>query len=212
MTPGELAADLARLEQQYGDGQRRVQRRRISDLDPRRVEGAKGRMLSGARFIKGTGYAQVYAERFAPLVNNRVVLVELGTLLGVGVAVWCDVFPNGRIIGLDIDQRCLSLRTLRDRGAFQFNSPALHFLDELQPDAHKRMARILRGERIDILIDDALHDDASILIAMRAVLPLMAKSFLYFVEDNSTVHEAIREAYPRLHVENRGRLTVITNG
>lgn len=204
------------LEAQYSGGPTRVPRRKVSQMDPRLrgggVENIRGTMQSGARFIDGTGYGDVYAERLADFPDRRFVMVEMGTLLGVGLAVWCDVFPKARVIGLDVDILTLDMAALRERGAFELNSPALHFLDELHEDAGRRMERILRAERIDVFIDDALHDTPSILTAMAVMMPFMADQFLYFVEDNASCHKQIRNAYPELAVENFGRLTVVQRG
>lgn len=207
---------LRRQEERYSGSQTRVRRVKVSPHDPRLLPemDAKcipGNMLSGARFIDGTGYAEIYASRLCPLAENRIVLVEMGVLLGAGLAVWCDVFPTSRVIGLDIDLRRFHIGTLRERGAFEFNTPETYFYDELAVDAWKRLQNLLRGERIDVMIDDALHDDASILKAMAVFLPFMTERFIYFVEDNSTVAPAISERYPHLSVERHGRLTVVTN-
>lgn len=205
-----FAKMLRAKEQAYSGGPSRVTRRRVSDRDPRgAVHGIPGTMLSGARFIDGTGYADVYAEHLAGRAEERLVVVELGTLLGVGLAVWCDALPNARVIGLDVDIQRVDMGVLRERGAFGKNSPAIHFLDELSPDAPRRLARILRGEKIDVLIDDALHDDDSILAAMHWALPAMADGFIYFIEDNGTVDARIRHEHPELRCERHGRLTVV---
>lgn len=213
----DWAGYLRRQEEIYSGSQTRVRRVKVSPHDPRLLPemDAKcipGNMLSGARFIEGTGYAEIYASRLCPLAESRIVLVEMGVLLGAGLAVWCDVFPTSRVIGLDIDLRRFSVSSLRERGAFEFNTPETYFYDELAIDAAKRLQNLLRGERIDAMIDDALHDDASIMKAMAVFLPFMADKFLYFIEDNGTVDELIREMYPQFDVMRSGRLTVVSNG
>lgn len=212
----DFARELQEAEQRYSGGITRVRRTKVSPLDPRLPPGMDadsigGKMTSGARFIDETGYAEIYGRHLAGFSYGRSVLVELGVLLGVGIAAWCDMLPCSRIIGLDIEFRNFSFAALREKGAFDYNTPEVHFFDELAPDASKRLRNILRGERIDVMIDDALHDDASILTAMEAVLPFMAERFLYFVEDSSTADTAIRWRYPDFSVARHGRLTVVTN-
>lgn len=208
----DWAALLRARERAYG-GIDRVTRRKVSAHDPRGQAAAiPGSMLSGARFIPKRGYAEVYAAHLHARSGERLVIVELGVLKGVGLAVWCDIFPHARVIGLDVDLGNLNMADLRAKGAFAANSPAPHVFDELASDAPRRLARILRGEKIDVMIDDALHDDASILAAMAYTLPHMADRFLYFVEDNATVHRAIRREYPHLKVSSHDRLTVVSNG
>ncbi len=49
-------------------------------------------------------YGRYYEHALRPFVGREdVTLVELGILTGIGLAVWTDLFPHGRIIGLDID-------------------------------------------------------------------------------------------------------------
>lgn len=209
----DWASFLRDREKVYSNGVTRVKRKRISSNDPRLDETLKipGSMMSGGRFIEDTGYAQIYASCLCHRELERIVLVELGVLLGVGLAVWCDVFPSARVIGLDIDIHRMDMAVLRRRGAFEYNSPTIHFLDELHEDAPRRLHHILRGERIDVMIDDALHDDASILKAMDFALPYMADRFVYFIEDNDSVARMVSRKYPHLNVVSHGRLTVVTN-
>lgn len=193
-----------------------MDRRRVSPHDPRlnpgkSVASIPGKMISGGRFIPNRFYAETYADRLSEH-GGRFVMVELGILLGVGLGVWCEVFPQARIVGLDIDPDRFDEPLLRSRGAFSTNSPDVHFFDELADDNGARIASILNGERIDVLIDDAMHDDASILHAMSAFMPFMAEKFLYFVEDNNTVDAPIRDAWPDLSVSRRGKLTVVSRG
>lgn len=207
---------LRDLETRYGGGRSAVERRRVSPHDPRLRPGETaaaipGKMVSGGRFIPNRFYAETYADRFSDRAG-RFVMVELGVLLGVGLAVWCDVFPEARVIGLDIDPERFDERTLRARGAFASNTPEVHFFDELADDNGGTIEAILAGERIDVLIDDAMHDDRSILKAMADFMPFMADEFLYFIEDNNTVDEPIRKEWPDLMVSRRGKLTVVSNG
>jgi len=155
-------------------------------------------------------YAPTYAANL-PDSESRITLVELGILRGVGLAIWCDLFPNARVIGLDVDTSHFrdNEADLLRRGAFKKNKPEVIEFDELAPDAGARLKAALAGSAIDVFIDDALHYDAAILKIMAAVMPLMAKGGIYFVEDNVKVHKAIRKAYPRLAVESMSEMTVI---
>ncbi len=213
----DWAGYLRDQEAIYSGCMTRVRRVKVSPHDPRMmsdlgVKSIPGSMLSGGRFNGDLGYEQVYANRLCHLAWQRVVLIELGVLLGAGLAVWCDVFPTSRVIGLDIDLRRFSISALRNRGAFEYNTPETYFFDELALDADKRLFNLLRGEQINVMIDDALHDDASILKAMAVFLPFMADRFLYFIEDNETVYWKIREKYRAFDVQRHDRLTVVSNG
>src|SRR5690606_10299214 len=83
------------------------------------------------------------------------------------------------------------LPELRALGAFADNQPEVHAFDVLAADNGRRIDAILGGSPVDILIDDALHTSGAILRAFRDFRPRLADAFLYFVEDNAEVHEAL---------------------
>lgn len=61
-------------------------------------------MIGGDRMLHH-GYAKKYAEYLLPFLNRvqPVTVLECGILRDTGIAIWCDLFQEGRIIGLDID-------------------------------------------------------------------------------------------------------------
>jgi hypothetical protein len=216
-----LCAWLVEREQRYGGLHTHIHRSKVSPHDPRTPEQlARGGMWGGDRMRYhnyAPAYAQAIAEKymaavapeilreFAPVdadvlpdASAEITVVELGILRGVGLAIWCDLFPHARVIGLEIDLSHFRKNdpALRKRAAFQHNSPEVHEYDELAPDNASRLKEILRGAQIDICIDDALHYDAAILKAMQELMPLMRSGGAYFVEDNFGVHGKIRRAYP----------------
>lgn len=136
------------------------------------------------------------------------MIVELGILRGVGLATWCELYPDARVIGLDIDLGMFrgNLPDLKARGAFTRNEPEVHEFDELAPNAGERLAAIADG--IDLFVDDALHYDAAILYALGYVMPRVTASGVYFIEDNDQVHRKIH--LPGYRVQAEGELTVIT--
>lgn len=203
-------ADLVRLEAHYSNGRQHVTRRKVSPLDPRGPDVSKmrGHMCSGGRMGPKCFYAETYASVLAPYVDRRFVLVELGVLLGAGLAMWCDVFPKARIIGLDVDPARFDVAMLLGRRAFRYNHPEVHYLDELAADAADRLERILDGEKIDVFIDDALHNDDSILTALAWAKPHLAQDCLYCIEDNETVAPKVFATHLDFEVERHGKLTI----
>ena len=161
------------------------------------------------------GYGRKYAEYLTPFVSDHasraVTLIELGILKGTGLAIWCDLFKNGRIIGLDIDLQYFNanIGNLRRLGAFVHNYPQLHLFDQYENN-RERLRTILGSDRIDIFIDDGIHDSEAIMNTMKCVVPYLSDQFVYFVEDNKDVHSQIRQDYPDFTVASYGRLTVIT--
>jgi len=51
----------------------------------------------------GHNYLTLYERYFAPIRSERVKILEIGVLNGASLAVWEEYFPNGTIIGADIN-------------------------------------------------------------------------------------------------------------
>lgn len=180
------------------------------DAEPNPKSVFHGHRMQPKSMKRARNYASAYAQHL-PDTRCTFTLVELGILRGVGLAIWCDLFPSARVIGLDVDvshfnENCADLRK---RGAFRKNAPIVYDYDELAPDNATRLRSILNGDRIDVCIDDALHYDAAILKAMRDLMPFMGVGGTYFVEDNFKVHEQISRLYPHLEVQSIEEMTVI---
>ena len=161
------------------------------------------------------GYAVHYERFLKSYVQNRdqrLVICEVGILNGSGLAIWCDLFPNSRVIGLDIDISIAerNMDNLLKLGAFSDNSPELHKYDQLI-DSTELLDEILDGDRIDIFIDDGAHFDDAIRTTMRSVLPHLSDPFVCIVEDNADVHRKLELEYPKFPLFVDGELTVITS-
>lgn len=97
---------------------------------------------------------------------------------------------------------------LKRKGVFTNNNLELYEFDQFQ-DNRNLLGRILKNGKIDICIDDGVHLDEAILSTIKSVKPYLADDFIYFIEDNTTVHETIKKIYPNFKVENFGKITVI---
>ena len=98
---------------------------------------------------------------------------------------------------------------LNNLGAFKKNQPELYEFDQLL-DNSNYLATILKGDTIDICIDDGLHTSDSILRTMKSVVPFLADNFVYFIEDNKDIHKIIKSIYPTLMINHEGILTIIS--
>ena len=76
--------------------------------------------------------------------------------------------------------------------------------------AREACEAVLKGDPVDICIDDGFHSVESILTTMRSVLPYLAETFIYFIEDNKAVHREIRMTYPDFTIDSSGELTIVT--
>ncbi|MXY40117.1 MAG: hypothetical protein F4Y62_09995 [Rhodospirillaceae bacterium] len=195
----------------YGGIQKDIRVGETSPFDPRtEAEIESDRMRGGDRMLFH-GYAEDYSGYLKSFnFDERLVVAEFGILRGNGLAIWCDLFPNARVLGFDIDTGHFegNRQHLLDRGAFSSNSPEVYKFDQFV-ESTDYLGEILSGNTIDVCIDDGCHFDEAILCTMRSVMPYLRDRFVYFVEDNSEVHTTIRSSYPELNVYSRGPMTVI---
>ena len=135
----------------------------------------------------------------------------MGILKGSGVAMWCELFPNSRIIGLDIDLGHIqnNMSYLKDKGAFQNNEPELYEFDQYE-DNQQLLGDILNGATIDVFIDDGFHSMETILTTITSVIPHLSKDFVYIIEDNEEVYTQLKILYPNYLIDYSNRLTIIT--
>jgi hypothetical protein len=206
---------LIGIELKYGGLVTQVPRGAVSPQDPRsEQEIREGGMTGGDRMFHH-GYAAKYAEYLVPVkaTRERVTLLEVGILQGSGLAMWCELFPDGRIIGMDIDLSHAkgNWSNLKEQGAFRDNEPELHVFDQFV-DNTELVGSVLGEDRIDVCIDDGFHSRESILATMKSVVPYLEKSFVYFIEDNDQVHADVKSSYPDLEVDSAGELTVVSRG
>ncbi len=204
---------LIGTEIKYGGRVYFVPRNRVSPKDPRtKKQLSRGGFTGGDRMLFH-GYAKKYSEYLLPCVkkDKPMTVVECGILKGTGIATWCDLFQNGRVLGLDIDLGHINnnMDKLKHLGAFRENKPELYEFDQFL-DNTKYFGTILKGDKIDICIDDGFHSIESILCTMKSVMPYLADEFVYFIEDNKDVHKEIRSIYPDLVVDSKGELTVVS--
>jgi len=130
-------------------------------------------------------YAPFYERHLQRFVSMEVVLAEVGILRGNGLAIWSDLFPNGRILGFDIDTSHAQDNEpfLKSVGAFSNDNVELHTFDQLSSDA-EYLEPVLQNTKINILIDDGLHSPESIIRTFHAFKPYLADDFVYIIEDN----------------------------
>lgn len=198
-------------EVKYGGYVTNVSRNKVSSRDPRSAsELAFGGMTGGDRMLHNN-YAPAYSKYIQPFINTKkIALIEVGILKGTGLAIWCDLFPGGRIVGLDIDlSHFLSNKPeLERRGAFSKNSPEIHQFDQLI-DGSEVVKKIMRGATIDIVIDDGLHSFEAIRETWLAIKPNLSQSFVYFVEDYPGLIDEAGDLFSGCECTSYGNITVI---
>jgi hypothetical protein len=105
------------------------------------------------------GYLRHYDREFAHLVEHPIVLLEIGVLRGASLALWADYFPQGRVVGVDLNPLGAD-DILPDRTAFaRGNQADVVFLDEVA-EAHA-------PDGFDLIVDDASHLGRESLVTFR---------------------------------------------
>lgn len=205
--------NLIELESLYGGFIKNVPRKKVSPLDHRTTaEINRGGMTGGDRMSPNYhNYGPIYEKYLQKFdQNEELTIVEVGILKGSGLAIWSTLFPNSKIIGLDIDPSLAlsNLNFLKQKGA-NIDNIEIHEFDQLI-DFSGQLKDILNNERIDIMIDDGLHSDLAILNTIERILPFLNDNFTYFIEDNNTAYKTICHRFNELTAENYNLMTVLT--
>ncbi len=200
---------LQATEKHFGGYVEGVQRTKVSEHDPRL---AACLHMGGDRMFHHA-YAAAYArhlERFLPQRGKRIAIAEIGILKGTGLALWSELFPSARVIGLDIDPSNFrdNEAYLRSKGAFATGTIEAHEFDQFL-DNREQLASILEDDKISVIIDDGHHSVESIVSTARSATPFLTDAFVYFIEDNASVSDLLREQFPDCRVSSYGELTVI---
>ncbi len=126
-------------------------------------------------------YTPVYHSLFSHWCEKSIRLLEIGIggygfprVGGASLAMWADYFPNGKIVGVDIAEKDLSLGprvTLR-----QGSQDDPTFLERVSNEFGP----------FDIIIDDGSHIPAHVVESFNTLFPLMADGGFYVIEDVQT--------------------------
>ena len=197
---------LAAKEQAYGGYHRNVPRHKVGrSLDGSAVP--TGGMIGGDRMgsdLQQHAYGPFYEKMMHSFIGRPITLVEVGILRGVGLAIWSDLFPNGKIVGLDLDPSHFhgNVQKLRERGAFSSNNVSVYEFDQVEHGSDN-LEKIFEKSLIDVVIDDGMHTRHAIKNTFESMRPFLKKDYLYIVEDshdavdvlpfNRTLHRVIQQ-------------------
>jgi hypothetical protein len=148
--------------------------------------------------VHGNNYAPAFGEL---LDGVRVdTIVELGVLTGVSLAMWCELYPDAQVVGLDVDLSRVEWDDLVSRGAFKPNRPLMFEWDAFAPEPIREVSTI------DVFVDDGPHKVDAIRTVAEFVKPLMNPGGRYIVEDVPEAFEVLQEVWPDREVKRWGRL------
>jgi len=119
-------------------------------------------------------YADFYQQYIGHL--NPKLILEIGVLEGGSLRAWTEIFPNARIVGIDIDEK-IALAN-QDLTIFVGDQLDKVFLDE-----------VINYIGIpDILIDDGGHTRLQQVTTFKHLYPKLNSGNLYIIEDLETTY------------------------
>ncbi|MCR4279566.1 MAG: hypothetical protein NUV78_02390 [Candidatus Zambryskibacteria bacterium] len=208
------SAWLVKTEEKYGGLVTGAYVNKLSPNDTREFEVLRRKGMRGGDRMNPLyhNYAPIYSKYLKQFLDKKVALLEVGILRGTGLAIWSDLFGGGRVIGADIDLFNYeeNIKNLRELGAFSNKNIEVHLFDQFENNI-KLLENILKGDKLDIVIDDGAHTDESILKTLDSICPHLNKNFVYFIEDNSTVWKKVAKKFPKWKVINYHEMTVCTH-
>jgi hypothetical protein len=200
------AKKLIALEKQFG-GKYTVQKRSRSSLYRGLDENFYSATHTGGDRMLDHGYAKHYAK---VLPENPNTIVEMGILRGTGLALWSILYPDARIVGLDIDVSHFAdnFDNLLGLGAFPGKPPEVIQFDELCMDSWDDLKVVLPAGSVDLWIDDAMHDTNSVVYAAKRARRYMARGGVYVIEDNEDAFASLQADFAN-KIYQSGRFTAV---
>lgn len=127
--------------------------------------GSKGKQL-GHNYLK---YYELFLENMR---YDDFTVVEMGCFTGASLKMWKEYFPHAQIIGIDLNEKLVSLEEER-----------IKFIcsDATSPDLVKVLSDC--SNNIRLIIDDCSHAWADQRISFEQLFPILAGGGYYIIED-----------------------------
>lgn len=113
----------------------------------------------------GAAYESLFPDR-----STVKLMLEIGVADGASLLAWKEVFPNALVVGMDLVPPDW---TLGERAEFHLGD------QHLRADCE----RVAAGRQFDLIVDDASHDPASVLVSLLWLWGSVAPGGLYVIED-----------------------------
>jgi len=131
-----------------------------------------GKIFSKYPNIHKLKYTNFYQRHFVNLQPK--LLLEIGVLKGDSLRAWKDVFPNCKVIGIDINPLCKAENP--DLNVYIGNQKDTNFLSKI----------INEVGLPDIVIDDGGHKRSEQVETFKFIFPKLKVDSLYIIEDLQT--------------------------
>lgn len=126
---------------------------------------------------KWSGYFDVYERHLSKFVGKSPRILEIGVLGGGSIELWLKYFGEGtKVIGVDIDQRCLSYKYEGDAQVVMGDQGSVDFWSKF----------LTENTGFDIIIDDGSHIMNHQIITLQQTFPHLREGGVYICEDTHT--------------------------
>ncbi len=99
------------------------------------------------------------------------LMLEIGVADGNSLLAWREVFPQALIVGMDLNPPCFSMTVSRVE---------FHLADQRLCEDCDRVAK---DRQFDLIVDDASHQPADILVCLLWMWPHLRPGGIYVIED-----------------------------
>lgn len=131
---------------------------------------------AGASSVKWTHYFPIYDRHFSNWRNRTLTFLEVGVLNGGSGSIWGKFFgPKARIIGLDIDPKCIQHQT---------DQYQIRIGDQSNPNFLQSVIEEFGVP--DVVLDDGSHQQDHIYSTFSYLYPKMHLNSIYMIEDLHT--------------------------
>jgi SAM-dependent methyltransferase len=141
----------------------------------------------GDRHNYGSIYQKLIGEKKDPLILEIGIGTEnhymyASGLAGSSLKAWREFYPNGLVIGADIDPEAISSV-----------EPPAYIVDQTKDDSLETLATSLKQfGKFDLIVDDGFHDFHANVRTFLNIYPILKPGGHYIIED---VHESMIEIW-----------------
>lgn len=126
---------------------------------------------------KWSTYFPVYEKHFSKFIGKSPKILEIGVLGGGSIDLWCKYFGEGTsVIGIDIDQNCLS---------YKYDGDCKIVMGD-QGDPNFWRSFLSEHTDFDIIIDDGGHMMMQQIITLSSTFSHLKEGGVYLCEDTHT--------------------------
>jgi cephalosporin hydroxylase len=132
---------------------------------------------TGKSVDKWSAYVYNYDKLLLPYLNRPVNILEIGISNGGSLDIWAEIFQDGNVVGVDIDEKCRGL---------VYDNPRISVVigDVKDPETKRAVTDIC--DTYDIIIDDGSHITSDVIKTFAGYYPLLGIDSLYIMEDLHT--------------------------